>query len=228
MRLSVAMISMNEEDCIIECLESIKRFADEVVIVDGGSVDLTDTLITEWALNHKGVEVKYGIVQWNDHFGDQRQESFNYATGDWILRVDCDEVVSRQVTMGIRSVLERVPDDCLAVRVRQMNLFPDKGHYAADCGGWETWPRIWRRSRELKWVDQVHEHVMLNRPEGMIDIPDGQVWDWNVNMIHLGWLDRGRRQLRENLYRTMPGSGFKEAGDLTQRKYVIKEVPDVI
>ena len=228
MRLTACLIALNEEDHVIECLDSIQRFVNEVVLLDGGSTDLTDLLVTEWAANHKGIDMKYGIIEWQNHFGDQRQESFKYATGDWILRVDCDEVASDQVKMGIRPMLESLPDTCLAVRIRQMNLYPDKGHYAADCGGWETWPRIWRRSNELKWVGQVHEHVMLNRPQGLIDIPEEQVWNWNVNMIHLGWLERGRRQARENLYRTMPGSGFKEAGDLTQRKYVIKEVPDVI
>jgi hypothetical protein len=69
---------------------------------------------------------------------------------------------------------------------------------------------------------------MIGKEPDLEDIPDETVWDWNVSMIHVGWLNRGRRQARENLYRGMPGSGFVEAGDLTQRTYVIKEVPDVI
>ena len=228
MRLTIAMIAFNEEDYIIDALDSIQRFADEIVIIDGGSVDDTDSLITEWARGHKGIDVKYGIIPWPNDFGQQRQESFNYATGDWIMRVDSDEVTSREVRVGVRAILASLPDRCSAVRMRQLNLYPDQDHYAADCGGWETWPRIWRRRPELQWVGQVHEHVMLCMAGQLSEIAEQEVWNWNANMIHRGWLNRGRRQARENLYRTMPGSGFVEAGDLTQRQYVIKEVPRVV
>jgi len=219
---------LDEERYIEQALDSIRPYADEVVIIGGGSLDNTGSIIEEWAKSHAQNRVKYGIVEWQDHFGNQRQISFEHATGDWIMRVDCDEMASRDVRRGIRRVLASLPETCLAVRVRQMNLYPDTEHYAADCGGWETWPRIFRNIDGLQWVGQVHEHVTLRKDGELADIPEQNIWNWHVNMKHFGWLHRSRREEREALYMTIPGSGFDKKGDLTERKYVIKDVPEVV
>ena len=44
--LSVAIITLNEEDRIREALESV-RFADEIVVVDSGSADRNDEICRE-------------------------------------------------------------------------------------------------------------------------------------------------------------------------------------
>jgi len=228
MKISVCLIAYNEEGYIIPCLDSIRPVADEIVVIDGGSEDNTVQLVTEWAKTHAPNKVKLGVSEWDNHFGDQRQKSFEAARGDWVMRIDCDETASRAVRQGLRQMLESLPPSALAVRVKQLNLFPDDEYYAADCGGWETWPRIFRNTGDLQWVGQVHEHVMRRNGEALSDIPEQSVYNWHVNIIHHGWLHRARREERERLYMSMSGSGFEQEGDLTNRQYVIKAIPMVI
>tara|TARA_Y100000310_G_scaffold343272_1_gene450123 strand:- start:2322 stop:2960 length:639 start_codon:yes stop_codon:yes gene_type:complete len=207
-------------------LESIHSFADEVVIVDGSSVDKTEAVVRAWADKYLSADVKYGICEWQDDFALQRNQSFKYCTGDWILRMDCDEVTSPNIRLGIKRMLSELPSTCLAVRIKQLNLYPNNEHYAADCGGWETWPRIFRNIEALEWTGRVHEHVALRSEDGeLVDIPEQNTWDWHVSMIHRGWLEKARRQEREKLYITIPGSGFEKKGDLINRKYEVRSIP---
>lgn len=229
MRLSLAIIGLNEIDYLPQCLDSLTAFADEIVFVDGGSQDGTLELVKSWHGEHPGIAVKLGVSPWANDFSAQRQVSFDACSGDWIMRVDCDETTSSAVRLSVKRVLASLPQQCLAVRVRQLNFYPDEEHYAADCGGWETWPRIWRRIPGLTWVGAVHEHVMVRGKDGELrEIPEARIWDWNAVVFHRGWLDRKRRQDREDLYRQIPGSGFTKEGDLVDRRYVIKRVPEIL
>ena len=225
LKISTASISLDEARYIGAMLESVHAFADEVVVIDGQSRDNTEAVVRTWAEKYLSADVKLGISPWENDFALQRNNSFKYCTGNWILRMDCDEVTSSNIRLGIRRVLSTLPSTCLAVRIKQLNLYPDEEHYAADCGGWETWPRIFRNIEGLEWVGAVHEHVMMSKDGELVDISEQYVYNWGVSMLHRGWLERARRQEREDLYRTIPGSGFVEKGDLTNRRYTIKQVP---
>jgi glycosyltransferase involved in cell wall biosynthesis len=48
MKISVAMITFNEEKILKRTLESVKGIADEIVIVDSGSTDLTEEIAKEY------------------------------------------------------------------------------------------------------------------------------------------------------------------------------------
>ena len=79
MKISVSMIVLNEQDHIARALSSC-TFADEIIVVDGGSTDRTQEILQ----SHDKVR----IVRhpWTGHFGDQRQISLEHCTGDWMIR----------------------------------------------------------------------------------------------------------------------------------------------
>lgn len=89
MRLSVIVITRNEQDNIDECLRSVD-FADEIIVVDNGSTDDTVELA-----RRAGAQV-HQTQDWPG-FGPQKNRALTYATGDWVLSMDADERVTSEL-----------------------------------------------------------------------------------------------------------------------------------
>ena len=106
-KLSVIVITKNEESNIEACLESI-AFADEVIVVDSGSVDSTVELAKN--LGAKVVETE----NWPG-FGPQKNRALAFATGDWVLSIDADERVSAALADEIQSVLASQSDTAFEI-----------------------------------------------------------------------------------------------------------------
>jgi glycosyltransferase involved in cell wall biosynthesis len=222
------MIALNEEAFIKSAIESC-GFADYICLVDGGSTDQTVEIAHESTPD--GVELIVKRVEWDNHFGNQRQAAYEMLPDDvtWWMRIDADEAYSLTFQDGVSDMLSLLPDTISAVRIRQTNLVIDTGHYAANLGGFETHPRIFRHMRTdefwHQWVGEVHEFVQIMSLSGLQNIPHEQIATWSSEVIHYGWLSKTRRLERELLYMTMPGSGVVEVGDLTDRDYVVREIP---
>ena len=97
MTLSVAMITMNEEQNLPRTLDSV-RFADEIIIVDSFSTDRT----LEIARSHNA---KVFVETFKGH-GGQKNSAIDKCTSDWILLLDADEVLSDKLQQSIRMLLQ--------------------------------------------------------------------------------------------------------------------------
>lgn len=87
--LSVAIITYNEEKNLPRILEAIKDIADEVIIVDSYSTDKT----VEIAKNYGA---KVFIEDWKG-YRDQKNSALEKCTNEWILFLDADEVVFKEL-----------------------------------------------------------------------------------------------------------------------------------
>jgi len=96
-KLSIAIITYNEVDRIGRALESI-RFADEILVVDGGSTDETVALCRAF-----GARV---LSRPFDGFVSQKQFALEQASHPWVLSLDADEQVSPSLALSIHRVLE--------------------------------------------------------------------------------------------------------------------------
>ena len=96
MRLSVIVITRNEQANIVDCLCSVD-FADERIVLDNGSTDDTVKLARQ-----AGAQV-HQTEDWPG-FGPQKNRALAYATGDWVLSMDADE----RVTPGLRDEIKAV------------------------------------------------------------------------------------------------------------------------
>ena len=98
--LSVCMIVCNEEKMLPRCLKSVEGIADELIVVDTGSVD-----------NTLGVAKDFGAnvfeFQWCDDFSAARNESIRHATGEWIFQMDAENLLS--CIKSINTVLDVLP-----------------------------------------------------------------------------------------------------------------------
>lgn len=95
---SVVLATYNEEKNLPDCLESVKDFADEIVIVDGQSSDKT----VEVARKYKA---KIKITTNKPIFHINKQMAIDMATKKWILQLDADERISEELKKEILSVI---------------------------------------------------------------------------------------------------------------------------
>lgn len=99
MKLSVCIATFNEEENIAKCLESINDLVDEIIIVDGSSTDKT----VEIARRYKA---KVYVTKNHPIFHINKQKSFDLATGDWILYLDADERVTKDLSSEIKGIIK--------------------------------------------------------------------------------------------------------------------------
>jgi glycosyltransferase involved in cell wall biosynthesis len=95
MKLSIAYIIENEENEFFRMsLKSVLPIADEIVIIDGGSIDGTFKLLDEF--KDERIKVIHKPYLHNDKGanGLQREEYLKWVTGDWVLVLDGDEILS--------------------------------------------------------------------------------------------------------------------------------------
>ena len=156
-RLSVAIITLNEERNLADCLASV-AFADEIIVVDGGSQDRTCEIARASGAR---------VVTPSDWlgFGAQKNRAIDACSGDWVLSVDADERVPTALRDEIQAVLHDPSFD-----VYEM---PRSSYY---CGrfmrhsGW--WPdhvrRLFRRGSARFSSVPVHESLQTEANIGRL------------------------------------------------------------
>ena len=92
-KISVIIITLNEERNIARCLKSVRILADEVIVVDSLSIDATKQIAE--SLGAKVIEQSF--------LGHIEQKNFakNQASNDWILSLDADESLSIELQESI-------------------------------------------------------------------------------------------------------------------------------
>ena len=159
-RLSVAIITLNEERNLEACLQSV-AFADEIVVVDGGSHDRTRAIAD--AAGARVIDER----DWQG-FGVQKNRAIDACSGDWVLSIDADE----RVPPALRAEIEA------AVREPAFDVYeiPRSSYY---CGrfmrhsGW--WPdyvrRLFRRGTARFSSAPVHEALETAAAVGRLRSP---------------------------------------------------------
>lgn len=147
--LTVALISFNEEASIARTLESVKDFADEIVVVDSYSTDNTRDIAESY-----GAKV---ITHAWAGFTEQKNILFSHCTKEFILNLDCDEVVTPELAEEIKTLLQN--PDCNGYRIPMYNWYMGKLLKHAWYG--EKF-RLVRRSANPIWRGgEIHEKLCV-------------------------------------------------------------------
>jgi len=156
-KLSVAIITHNEEDNIRDALESVK-WADEIVVVDSFSTDRTLEMCREYT-------DKVYSIEWSG-FAEQKNKAVSLTTHPWVLVLDADE----RVTDELRGEIIRIIKDESS---KDGYYVPRKNYFAKKWikhGGW--WPdytlRLFRREKGFFQMREVHESVKINGKTGYL------------------------------------------------------------
>jgi len=151
MNLSVIVITNNEASNIADCLASAS-FADEIVVLDSGSVDETCAIARACGAR---VEV---CSDWQG-FGPQRNRAIALASGAWILVLDADERVPPDLANEIRRVVTQPADaTCSAYEFARLSHFADKP--IRHCGLWPDHVlRLFQRGKARFTDARMHERL---------------------------------------------------------------------
>lgn len=152
-KLSALIITYNEIGYIEKCIESIS-FADEIIVVDSYSTDGT----YEFLLDQPKVKV---IQNPFANFTAQKSYALEKASNDWVLFVDADEVVTKNLEYEILDTIND-PKSCEAYWFYRTFMFQNK---RLNFSGWQTDKnhRLFRKSK-VKYTDAklVHETLEVN------------------------------------------------------------------
>lgn len=99
-KLTFAIMTLNEERCIKRCIDSIKNIADEIIIIDTGSTDNTLNIIKQFFPN---IKVYHHL--WENNFSKIRNLFNVYSTNDWIFQIDADEYLDITTSKDIKKLI---------------------------------------------------------------------------------------------------------------------------
>ena len=97
-KLSLVIVAQNEERTIGKVLESAKSLADEIILVDSGSIDRTMEIAASY-----GAKVVH--QDWLG-YGPQKNFAMDLAAGDWILSLDGDEVMTPELVSEVKAAID--------------------------------------------------------------------------------------------------------------------------
>jgi glycosyltransferase involved in cell wall biosynthesis len=178
MSLSVAIITKNEEANISRCLQSV-RWANEIIILDTHSTDRTVQIAQEHG-------AKVHTAEWKG-FGRAKQKAVDLTTGDWVLSLDADEVVTEPLADEMRKVMAS-SSDISGYYVKRRNLFLKKW---ISHGGWypDYTLRLFKRGHGRFDDAIVHEGLHVT---GKTAYLNGELRHYNYPTLAL-YLERSNR-----------------------------------
>jgi len=144
--LSTCIITQNNAASLKRAIASIESFSDEIVVVDGGSTDGTESVVR----SHP--KCLYLRRSFDGNFAVQKNFGFDHASGAWILELDEDEVVCGEFSADIRSCLERSSEIGFAIRRWWLCSVDPLQHVSTELFE-TTWiPRVFRNYPEFRYV----------------------------------------------------------------------------
>ena len=155
--VSVVLATYNEEKNLSDCLESVKDFADEIIIVDGQSFDKTVDIAKKY-----GARVK--ITTNKPIFHINKQMAIDMATSDWVLQLDADERISKELKKEILKTINS-NNSINGYWIPRKNWF--LGRFLTKGGQYPDYTiRLYRRGKGKLPQLSVHEQAVV---EGEVD-----------------------------------------------------------
>lgn len=146
--ISLCMIVKNEEEVLARCLDTVKHIVDEINIVDTGSTDNTVEIAKQYT-------DRVFFFEWIGDFAAARNESFKYATKEYILYLDADDVLlekDQKKLMELKQSLDPSTDS--------VSMYYDAG---TDEYGNVTLRyrrhRLLKREKNFKWKGDCHQYL---------------------------------------------------------------------
>ncbi len=189
--ISAVIVAQDEEGRLEACVASCRPFAEEILVVDGGSSD--GTVATARRLGCEVLENPW------PGFGRQRNFGAGHAAHDWVFWIDADEVVGVDLARAIEEWKSSGDDGAAALSVRRVGDF--MGQWLE--GKAETLVRLYDRRRCQVADVLVHETVQVDaQPVAHLS---GTLWHYGFRSLsdHVDRFDR---------YTTLEAEAALEAG----------------
>ena len=138
------MIVKDEEEVLKNCLDSIKKIVDEIIIVDTGSTDNTKNIAYKYT--HK----VYDFI-WENDFSKARNYAISKATKDYILWLDADDYLNKESINRFKTLKSNINDEIdIYYFLYEFNQNYEPFYRE----------RLFKNNGKLKFVGKVHEVII--------------------------------------------------------------------
>jgi GT2 family glycosyltransferase/tetratricopeptide (TPR) repeat protein len=164
--LSLCMIARDSARTLPACLESIRPWVDEMIVVDTGSADHTVAI----ARDH-GAKVSY--FAWCDDFSAARNHAIRQASGEWIFWMDSDDTIDVENGRRLRDLIQLpVARETLGF-ILQVRCPLKSGNNRSDATVVDH-VKVFRNLPYLEFEGRVHEQVLpaIRRATGNVEWTD--------------------------------------------------------
>ena len=156
-RISLCVITLNEEQDLPRLLKSVQGLAEEIVLVDSGSTDRTLEIARA-----AGARVFERELL---HYADQKNFAAAQAAEDWILFLDADEGLSEELIKSIRGW--KLHDPQFAVyEIPRLAWF--LGAWIHHSRWYPDWQRRLYNRRKAQFSGAIHESLKFEGPVGRL------------------------------------------------------------
>lgn len=192
-KLSLALAVYNEEANLPTCLESVKDIADEIVVVDGGSTDKTVKIAKSFGA--KVINTDNPPI-----FHINKQKAIDACTGEWILQLDADEVITEELRREIMDIIGSKTDSS-GFWIPRKNFF--LGKYLTKGGQYPDYTlRLYQNGKGYFPCKSVHEQAKVKGKVGYI----------KNDLLHNADPTFSRYLMRFNQYTSLMVQEFKDEG----------------
>lgn len=174
--LSLCMIVKDEGKTLERCLNSVKSFINEIIIVDTGSKDNTVEIA-------KKFNAKIYKFKWIDDFSAARNFAFSKATSDYIMWLDGDDFINEDDIKKIENLLSNMDSSYDYISAEYILARNSEGKVSTSLRR----NRIVKRQSAFLWVGNVHEYLAVYGKglEGNFSIEHGKVKEYTDRNLQI-------------------------------------------
>lgn len=156
-RISVSIITFNEEDRIRKAIDSVREIADEIVVVDSLSTDRTREIAEEMG----AVVITKEFVD----YGSQKNFAIDKTSNEWVLNIDADERLSDDLIKSVKDFKNSAPEHSGYYINRKTEYL---GRWIRHCGWYpDRKLRLFKKSCS-SWEGRIHERLELKGSSGRL------------------------------------------------------------
>ncbi|MBI4811635.1 MAG: glycosyltransferase family 2 protein [Ignavibacteriales bacterium] len=191
-KLSVIVITHNEEKNIIGCLRSV-AWADEIIVVDAKSTD-------ETVENAAQFTTKIFITEWKG-FAAAKNFALQKVSNEWILWLDADERVTPKLALEIKQLLSEASDEYVGYEIARRAYF--LGKWIKHCGWYPGYVTRLFKCSAVKFKEmRVHEKLEVS----------GNVGKLNSDILHFTDDTLFHYLVKFNRYTTLAAEDLADGG----------------
>lgn len=202
--ISIAIAVYNEEKNLARTLTAVKDWADEIVLVDGGSTDKTVEIAESFRAK---------VIHTNNPkiFHINKQKAIDACTGDWILQLDADEVVTAELKSEI---LNRIKTGVDGYWIPRKNYFLTR--WLNKGGMYPDYTlRLYRNGKGRLPCNTVHEQAEV----------DGEVGYLKSDLLHYPYANFAEYLIKADMYTDLTARLWKDQklnlGLISALKYMV-------
>lgn len=201
-KLSVVIITFNEERNIERCLKSVQPIADEIIVVDSFSTDKTEMICRSYGTRF--------FQRPFDDYSNQKNYAVDLASFDYILSLDADECLSEGLTEEIVSI--KSSWSCDGYKLDRLTNYC--GTWIRHCGWYpDSKLRLWDR-RQGRWGGPNPHEILVMAPGSKIGHIRG-------DLLHYSFYTIEQHVRQVNFFSEMAARNLFEKGKNVSVAYIL-------